>query len=175
MLFGDVNPAGRLPVTFYKDNEKLPPFDDYTMQGRTYRYFQGEPLYPFGHGLSYTKFEYSQLQVDHADTRPDGEVRVSLNVRNVGQRAGEEVVQLYLHPLDPRRQRAAKDLRGVERLVLQPGEHKQVSFTVRPDRDLTYYDVDRKDYAVDPGRYEVQIGASSADIRLQKAFSVSGR
>ena len=174
VLFGDVNPAGRLPVTFYKASEKLPAFEDYNMQGRTYRYFQGEPLYPFGHGLSYTRFEYSDLKLDRARVSPDQPVTATVRVRNVGSRAGDEVVQLYLRALEPKRPRPLKDLRGIERIHLAPGEEREVSFTFVPARDLTHYDVDRKTYAVDSGPYEAQIGASSADIRLKASFIVTG-
>lgn len=173
VLFGDVNPAGRLPVTFYKADEKLPAFDDYAMKGRTYRYFSGEPLFPFGHGLSYTRFAYSGLRLDRSGSGPKEQVRVSLKVKNTGQRAGEEVVQLYLHPLQPKRERASKDLRGFERLNLQPGEEREVSFTFTPEISLRHYDDERKAYAVDAGAYEVQLGASSADIRLKKRFEVT--
>ncbi|MDR6843208.1 beta-glucosidase [Pseudoxanthomonas sacheonensis] len=173
VLFGDTNPAGRLPVTFYKADEKLPAFDDYAMKGRSYRYFSGEPLFPFGHGLSYTSFAYSGLRLDRSDAGPKEQVRVSLKVKNTGQRAGEEVVQLYLHPLEPQRERALKDLRGFERLSLQPGEEREVSFTFTPEMALRHYDVERKTYAVDAGAYEVQLGASSADIRLKKRFKVT--
>jgi beta-glucosidase len=169
VLFGDFNPAGRLPVTFYRASEKLPAFDDYDMKGRTYRYFAGEPLYPFGHGLSYTRFEYSELKLDRTSTAPDQAVQASVQVRNSGGRAGDEVVQLYLRAVEPKQVRALKELRGVERIALKPGESKRVSFTVMPGEDLKYYDEVRKAYAVEPGRYEVQIGASSADIR-QKAM-----
>ncbi len=131
VLFGDVNPSGRLPVTFYKENEKLPAFDDYAMQGRTYRYFTGQPLYPFGHGLSYTTFEYSNLKLDRANVAPDGTIQASLTVKNVGSRAGEEVVQLYVAPKDSKQQWANKDLRGVKRVALKPGEVGNVSFTLK--------------------------------------------
>jgi beta-glucosidase len=172
-LFGLTNPAGRLPVTFYKDDEKLPPFDDYSMKGRTYRYFEGQPLYPFGHGLSYTRFEYSNLKLDSATVTASGTMRATVSVKNVGQRAGDEVVQLYLHPLDPTRPRAVKDLRGIGRITLKPAESRTVTFTIVPGRDLTIYDEMRKAYAVDPGRFELQIGASSADIRAKAVFRVS--
>jgi beta-glucosidase len=172
-LFGVTNPAGRLPVTFYKADEKLPPFDDYSMKGRTYRYFEGQPLYPFGYGLSYTRFEYSGLRLDSASVKAGGTIRATVSVKNVGQRAGDEVVQLYLHPIDPQRARALKELRGIERITLKPGESRSVTFTVVPSRDLTIYDEMGKAYAVDPGRFELQIGASSADIRAKAAFSVS--
>src|SRR5690606_10335291 len=129
-----------LPVTFYKADEKLPAFDDYAMAGRTYRYFEGEPLYPFGHGLSYTRFDYSGLELDDDEVGPASQVTVSLTVRNSGERAGDEVVQLYLRPIDPRRARALKDLRGFQRIHLQPGEAREVSFTFTPATDLRTYD-----------------------------------
>jgi beta-glucosidase len=172
VLFGAANPAGRLPVTFYKQTEVLPSFDDYSMKGRTYRYFTGTPLYAFGHGLSYTRFEYSDLRLDRTNAAPNDQVQASVSVKNVGARAGDEVVQLYLHPFEAKRPRAGKELRGIERLSLQPGETRRVSFTLTPSRDLKYYDTDRKAYAVDPGKYEVQVGASSADIRVSKSLVV---
>ncbi len=175
VIFGDTNPAGRLPVTFYRADEKLPAFEDYDMQGRTYRYFTGTPLYPFGHGLSYTKFEYSALKVDRAAITSGDSISVSVQVKNTGARAGDEVVQLYARAIDPKRTRAIKDLRGVERITLKPGESQTVTFQLRPDRDLTYYDTERDQYAVDPGKYEIQIGASSADIRRKVAIEVAAR
>jgi beta-glucosidase len=173
VLFGAANPGGRLPVTFYKAGEKLPAFDDYSMKNRTYRYFEGQPLYPFGHGLSYTKFAYTGLKLDKNSVAADGTVRATVTVKNVGKRAGDEIVQLYLKPLDPKRTRAHQDLRGIERLTLAPGESRQVSFQVKPDRDLTIYDDVKKAYAVDPGNFEVQIGASSADIRARATLTVN--
>ncbi len=173
VLFGDVNPAGRLPVTFYKADEKLPPFEDYAMKGRTYRYFEGKPLYPFGHGLSYTRFQYSGLKLDKRKVNAEGEVTVSVQVKNTGKRAGDEVVQLYVHPLDPQRERARQELRGVERITLQPGEKRRVTFTLKPARDFTHYDDEKNRYAVDAGRYEIQIGASSQDLRQRQILTVT--
>jgi beta-glucosidase len=175
VLFGDTNPAGRLPVTFYKADEKLPAFDDYAMKGRTYRYFDGEPLYAFGHGLSYTRFAYSDLKLDHRSTVTTQTVRATVKVRNSGDRAGDEVVQLYLRPRHPERERARKELRGFQRITLQPGEERTLTFAFTPQADLRYYDDQAKAYAVDPGDYEVQIGASSADIRLTQPFTVKSR
>jgi beta-glucosidase len=174
VLFGDANPAGRLPVTFYKESEQLPAFDDYNMRGRTYRYFEGEPLFAFGHGLSYTQFEYSGLTVDRERVASANDtVRVSFNVKNVGKRAGEEVPQLYVHAVAPRESRALKELRGIERFALKPGETRRVSFTLVPSRDFTHYDVQNKRYAVDDGSYEIQLGASSSDIRLKTTLTVN--
>ncbi len=174
VLFGDANPAGRLPVTFYKADEKLPPFDDYAMQGRTYRYFDGEPLYAFGHGLSYTSFDYSDLKLDRRKVAITKTVQATVKVRNSGDRTGDEVVQLYLRPSRPERERAGKELRGFQRITLQPGEERTLTFAFTPQTDLRHYDDQAKAYAVDPGTYEVQIGASSADIRLKRRFTVKG-
>src|SRR5262249_55197291 len=127
VLFGNSDPAGRLPVTFYKAAEKLPPFDDYSMRGRTYRYFEGEPLFPFGHGLSYTRFEYSGMRIERSRVRADDNVHVTLNVKNTGERQGDEVVQLYVREVSPPERRALKSLRGIERVSLKPGETRLVS------------------------------------------------
>jgi beta-glucosidase len=124
VLFGDYNPAGKLPVTFYKSEDQLPPFDDYNMKGRTYRYFEGEPLYPFGYGLSYTTFAYSNLRAPDA-ARAGSPVKVTVDVRNSGKRDGEEVVELYVkHP------GVVRELQGFERVALRAGEKKTVAFTV---------------------------------------------
>jgi beta-glucosidase len=171
-LFGVTNPAGRLPVTFYKAAEKLPPFEDYSMQGRTYRYFDGKPLYPFGYGLSYTRFDYSGLTFDRTSAGGDTTVRATVTVRNAGSRAGDEVVQMYVSPVSPTRSRALKELRGIERVTLQPGESRRVTFDIVPSRDLTVYDEGRRAYVVDPGRFEVQVGASSTDIRQRSSIEV---
>jgi beta-glucosidase len=172
VLFGDVNPAGRLPVTFYKASEPLPPFDDYSMKGRTYRYFEGEPLYPFGYGLSYTRFRYSGLSLDRKSLAHEGTLQATVRVRNVGTHAGDEVVQLYLKPPDSDYPHPRKQLRGFRRITLAPGEEQQVSFTLTPARDATRYDAQKKAYVVDPGRYELQLGASSEDIRQTADFTV---
>jgi beta-glucosidase len=173
VLFGGTSPAGRLPVTFYKAAEKLPPFDNYNMRGRTYRYFDGEPLFAFGYGLSYTQFQYSGLKIDRAHAGERDRVRVSVDVKNVGPRAGDEVVQLYVRELTPPERRAQKSLRGIERLSLQPGETRHATFTLVPKQDFTHYDVEHKRYAVNGGDYEVQLGASSSDIRLKSTVVVN--
>jgi beta-glucosidase len=168
VLFGNTNPSGRLPVTFYKGDEKLPEFDDYSMRNRTYRYFEGEALYPFGHGLSYTQFEYTGLKVD----RSGDNITATVNVKNVGKRAGEEVAQLYVRAVSPKGPRALKELRGIQKLALKPGESRQATFKLVTGKDLTHYDVDRKRYAVDAGAYELQVGASSADIRAKANVTI---
>ncbi|HSC67529.1 MAG TPA: glycoside hydrolase family 3 C-terminal domain-containing protein [Cellvibrio sp.] len=172
VLFGRVNPAGRLPVTFYKAEEKLPAFDDYSMRNRTYRYFTGEALYSFGHGLSYTNFKYSKLVVDQKTVAPDQPINLHLQVKNSGKFAGDEVVQLYLQPVDPLRPRALKELRAIQRVHLQKGEARELTFTLVPNKDLLIYDDQKKAYAVDAGRYEIQLGASSRDIRLRQVIDI---
>ena len=172
VLFGAVNPSGRLPVTFYKADEKLPDFEDYSMKNRTYRYFEGQPLYPFGHGLSYTRFTYSGLKLDKASLAADGSLKATVTVKNTGRRAGDEVVQMYLAPVDPKRPRALKELRGVARVSLQPGESRQITFDVQPARDLKIYDDVAKAYAVDAGKFELRVGASSTDIRAKAPFTI---
>ena len=140
------------------------------MRNRTYRYFEGEALYPFGYGLSYTQFEYTGLK-----TSLEGDsIVATLNEKNIGKRAGDEAVQLYVHQLSAPGPRAVKELRGIQKIALKPGESRAVTFKLVPGKDLTHYDTDRKRYAVDAGTYELQVGASSADIRAKASVTVSG-
>jgi len=126
-LFGDANPGGRLPVTFYRSIDQLPPFSDYRMAGRTYRYFKGEALYPFGHGLSYTQFGYANLSAP-ASARVGEDVTVSVDVTNLGKVAGDEVVQAYAsHPGAPG-SAPLRALAGFQRVSLKPGETRKVTF-----------------------------------------------
>ncbi|MGH8146071.1 MAG: glycoside hydrolase family 3 C-terminal domain-containing protein [Rhodanobacteraceae bacterium] len=172
MLFGHADPSGHLPVTFYKSVKQLPPFSDYAMKGRTYRFFDGKPLYPFGYGLSYTHFAYSDLHLDHTSVGPQGKLRITFEVKNTGKRAGDAVPQLYVHPVESKHMHIIKTLRGFQRISLKPGQERTVSFTIVPATDIRYYDVDKQAYAVEPGAYEVQVGTSSADIRLKRHFVV---
>ena len=172
VLFGDANPAGRLPVTFYESVAQLPPFADYNMEGRTYRYFRGAPVYPFGHGLSYTRFQYSGLRLSQPAAAAGDRVEAEVSVKNTGSRAGEEVVQLYVRGTAPDRLAAIRNLRGFERVRLAPGEQKRVRFTLVPERDFASYDEARKAYAVAPGAFEIEVGASSADLRLRGRVTV---
>ncbi len=174
VLFGDYNPAGRLPVTFYESVAELPPFADYAMEGRTYRYFRGKPLYPFGHGLSYTRFEYSGLSLSRARAGAVDRVEVALDVQNTGIRDGDEVVQLYVRDPLAKAPAAVRELRGFERIALKAGEQRRVRFTLVPERDLTHYDETRKALAATPGELEVEVGASSADLRLRGRLTVEG-
>jgi beta-glucosidase len=155
VLFGDVNPAGRLPVTFYRSTEQLPPFADYDMAGRTYRYFDGDPLFPFGYGLSYTTFAYGHLEVP-ASVPPGDEVTVSVVVGNAGPRAGEEVVQLYVTDVDASVPVPIRSLAGVQRVFLEPGEIRHVEFKVTP-RQLSVID-DAGNRIIEPGMFEISVG-----------------
>jgi beta-glucosidase len=142
------------------------------MKGRTYRYFEGEPLYPFGHGLSYTRFEYSDLALDRGEVAADGSIMATVSVRNTGQRAGHEVVQLYVRAVGPPVAMPLKELRGFERVALSAGEQKRVTFRLKPADAMARYDEGKKAFVVDPGEYEIQIGASSRDIRLTARLRV---
>ncbi|MGY1520323.1 glycoside hydrolase family 3 C-terminal domain-containing protein [Luteimonas sp. A482] len=156
VLAGHVNPAGRLPLTFYRSVDELPPFGDYDMRGRTYRYFEGTPVYPFGHGLSYTRFAYAPLQLVPAAGGASEGVRVSAQLRNAGERAGDEVAQLYLEfPELEGVPRIA--LRGFQRVTLAPGETRTLEFELDP-RDLSAVDVEG-DRQVMPGRYRIWVGS----------------
>lgn len=172
VLFGDHNPAGRLPVTFYRSLDDLPPFDDYAMEGRTYRYFRGQPLFPFGHGLSYTTFAYDNLRLHPCRVPAGGQVAVSVDVTNTGDRAGDEVVQLYIHHPNASVPRPVKELKGFARISLQPGQRQTVTFAL-DSRHLGYYDQSMR-YAVHPGTVVVQVGRSSEDLPLAARLEVVG-
>ena len=158
VILGDYNPAGRLPVTFYRATEDLPPFESYDMAGRTYRYFKGTPLYAFGHGLSYTKFTYANLRVTPA---AGGTLSVAVDVTNAGGRDGDEVVQFYGVPPAARENEA---LCGFSRIHLAPGETKTVTLAV-PVLALRRWSAAKNDYAIPTGEWTIRAGASSADIR----------
>ena len=172
MLFGDYNPAGRLVQTWPKSIDQLPPMMDYDIRhGRTYMYFKGEPLYPFGYGLSYTTFDYSNLKTSADSLSKDGTLIVSVDVRNSGKVAGEEVVQLYVKHIDSAVPRPAEELRGFKRIAIKPGERKTVELLL-PAKSLAYWDVDRHCLIVEPGKIELLVGRSSADICLKKTLTV---
>jgi beta-glucosidase len=178
VIFGDYNPAGRLPVTFYKSVEQLPPFENYHMEGRTYRFFKGEPLYPFGHGLSYTRFKYSDLKVSSAAEK----VTVTATVENAGTRAGGEVVQLYVTDEAASVRVPIRSLAGVERVNLKPGERRVIRFTIEARQLAVITDDGRT--VVEPGQFKVTIGgkqpgfAGTADASttgyVESKFSVTG-
>ncbi len=171
VLVGNYNPAGRLPVTFYRSMEDLPHFENYDMDGRTYRYFTGEPLYPFGHGLSYTAFRYANLQTSTATLHDGDSVAIRVDITNVGERAGDEVVQLYVAHPHSGVERPLKALRGFERITLTPGETRRVAFNIQA-ADLAYWDAETDEWVVEAGPVELQVGASSADIRQRTTIGV---
>jgi beta-glucosidase len=161
-IAGDFSPAGRLPVTVYRSVDDLPPFADYDMSHRSYRYFDGEVLYPFGHGLSYTTFEYSDARLSGKQVPATGRVEVTVDVTNTGKRDGDEVVQLYVSHPDfggaP-----VRSLAGFERIHLQSGETKTVAFTLE-DRALSLVDADGVRRIV-PGTVNLWIGGGQPDRR----------
>jgi beta-glucosidase len=163
VLFGDYNPAGRLPVTFYKSVEQLPPFESYAMEGRTYRFFKGQPLYPFGHGLSYTRFRYSGLNISAPRVSPTDKLTVSATVENVGRVEGDEVVQLYVTDVEASVRVPARSLAGVERVRLKPGEKRVVSFTVEP-RQLAVIRDDGRAF-VEPGEFLLSVGGKQPGFK----------
>ncbi len=172
VLFGDYNPAGRLPVTFYRDTTDLPAFNNYNMAGRTYRYFAGTPLYPFGHGLSYTHFAYSRLRTSAPSLRANRSVNVSVDVTNTGARGGDEVVQLYARHLGSSVTRASRDLRGFRRITLAPGQRRTVTFAL-PASSLAYWNEATHRWTVEADAIALEVGASSADIRVTKNLKVT--
>ncbi|MET0622856.1 MAG: glycoside hydrolase family 3 C-terminal domain-containing protein [Pyrinomonadaceae bacterium] len=162
VLFGDYNPAGRLPVTFYKSAAQLPPFDDYRMEGKTYRYFKGDPLYPFGHGLSYTRFEYRDLRVKKS-VKAGETIEVSAEVRNAGRLAGDEVAQLYVTDAAASAPVPLRALKGFERVHLRPGESRRVTFRLAP-RDLAFVDAAGKS-VLEPGEFRVSLGGKQPGFK----------
>ena len=173
VIFGDVNPAGHLPYTIYASEAQVPPQDEYDIsKGFTYMYVKGEPLYPFGHGLSYSTFNYSGLKASPGNISADQIISVTVDVKNTSRRAGDEVVQLYTRELNPSVTRPVRELRGFQRIALVAGETKTLTFTV-PAEKLAFYDKTKHAFVVEPGKYEIQIGASSADIRATAGVQVT--
>ena len=172
VIFGDYNPAGRLPVTFYKDIEQLPDFRDYNMNGRTYRYFEGDPLYPFGFGLSYTSFHYDNLDLSSDEVRIGEDVLISVEVENTGNIFGEEVVQLYLSNAFPKFIVPIRELKGFKRIKLDKNEKKVVTFTLHPhDYSAVNMEGNR---IVDPGEIMINIGGSQPGFRENNGNFVKG-
>ena len=176
VLFGDYNPGGKVSTTWYRRIEDLPDFHDYNIRnGRTYMYFQGDPLYAFGHGLSYTSFTYKNLQLSSKTLEPGGKITIAVEVTNSGGRAGDEIVQAYIHVNAGTVIRPIKQLVGFDRVYLQAGETRAVSFDLAyDDQALRYWDEDRYEFVVEPGTVDVMIGASSADIKLKAQIQLIG-
>ncbi|WP_223292330.1 glycoside hydrolase family 3 protein [Salipaludibacillus neizhouensis] len=175
VLFGDYNPAGRLSMTWYRSIEQLPDIKDYdVIKGkRTYQYFDGEVLYPFGHGLSYTDFKYSRVVLSKRNVKLGSEVTITVDVENSGAVAGEEVVQLYVKANKSRVKRPIKTLKGFNRIFLKAGESKRVEFTL-PISELEIWDVTRERYCVEKDTYTLMIGSSSANIIAEVDLNVEG-
>jgi beta-glucosidase len=166
VLFGDVNPGGRLPVTFYRSTTDLPPFDDYSMSNRTYRYFGGKPLFAFGHGLSYTTFGYAGAKLNAAAFRPNETVKLSFTLKNRGRRAGDEVAQVYFRHVKSALPQPKLALCAFKRIALAQGETTTVTMDIPVER-FRYWDSTQKRYVVEPGKYELLVAAASDDIRLR--------
>ena len=174
ILFGDVNPSGHLTVTFYRATTNLPAFTNYDMANRTYRYYEGKPLYAFGHGLSYTKFDFTSGKLDSKQIAPNGTVKVSFTVKNSGKVDGDEVAQVYFRHVKSAVPQAKLALCGFSRVSVKKGEKKQITIEVPADR-LRYWDADKKQYVVEAGEYEFMVGTASDDIRLKLPLTVASR
>ncbi len=163
LLFGDFNPSGRLPITFYKSVNDLPDFQSYVMEGRTYRYFKGEPLFTFGYGLSYTNFKYKNLQTP-TSIATDGDARVSVEVTNTGKQDGDEIVQLYISNTEATVPVPIRTLAGFKSVFLKAGETKKIEFTLTPQN----FSVIDKDYnrVVEPGTFKISVGGQQPDAKL---------
>jgi beta-glucosidase len=172
VLFGDYNPAGRLVQTWPSSLAQLPPMMDYDIRrGRTYMYFEGAPLYPFGYGLSYTSFAYSDLKTSAPSLPASGAIDVSVVVTNTGKRAGDEVVQLYVRHLDSAVPRPLKELKAFTRIHLRPNEKKTVTLSLPASR-LAYWDAEKDRWTVEKNRIELIVGGSSVDARLRRTTTV---
>ncbi|WP_308757376.1 xylan 1,4-beta-xylosidase [uncultured Bacteroides sp.] len=165
VLFGDYNPAGRLPVTFYRNMSQLPDFEDYNMTGRTYRYMTQQPLFPFGYGLSYTTFEYGKLVLANDRIKSGEPLKLTVNVTNSGQRGGEEVVQVYLKKQEDA-EGPVKTLRAFKRIYIPAGKSVDVEFSLN-DKELEWWDTQSNTMRVCAGKYDVMVGRSSQEQDLQ--------
>jgi beta-glucosidase len=172
-VFGDYNPGGRLVTTWPMSLEQLPPMMDYDIRrGRTYMYFKGKPLYPFGYGLSYASFEYSNLKTSSETRISDrGEITISVDVRNSGSRAGDEVVQMYVVHMGSKVERPTEELKSFKRIRLEAGKKTTVQLSLKTS-DLAYWSVAKGAWDVEADQVGVMIGSSSADIKLKKTVSV---
>lgn len=175
VLFGDYDPAGRLTVTWPRSLDQLPPIMDYNIRdGRTYMYFKDTPLYPFGYGLSYTHFKYSDMHVSSSTLREDGQVTVSAQVTNTGKRSGDEVVQMYVRHIGSKVQRPMEQLLGFQRVTVAAGETKDVEFHVAA-KSLAYWNQNDDKWEIEPDRVDLMLGASSTDIRARQTVRVLGQ
>lgn len=172
VIFGDFNPAGRTNQTWVKSIADLPPMMDYDIRnGRTYMYAKEKPLYPFGYGLSYTKFNYSGITLSSPTLSEGKEVKVSFNISNTGDRDGEEVAQLYVSFPQSKIVRPVRQLKGFKRIMIKKGESQTVELTLTAD-ELAYWDNDKDAYVMEPGTVNIMVGASSEDIRQTKKIQI---
>ena len=174
VLFGEVNPSGHLSMTFYRATADLPSFTDYSMTNRTYRYFSGKPLYAFGHGLSYTKFDFKSGKLASKKVPANGTAKVTLTVKNAGNLDGDEVAQVYFRHVHSAVPQPKLALCGFTRVHLKRGESSRVTVEV-PATRLRYWDTQNKQYVVEPGDYEILIGAASDDIRLTLPMTITAQ
>jgi beta-glucosidase len=172
ILFGDVNPSGHLPLTFYASTADLPDFTDYSMSNRTYRYFNGKPEFAFGHGLSYTKFKFASGKLESKSIPASGTAKVTFTVKNTGKRDGDEVAQVYFRHVGSSVPQPKLALCGFARVHLKRGESSEVTVEV-PVARLRYWDTQKKQYVVEPGDYEFFVGAASDDIRLTLPMTIT--
>jgi beta-glucosidase len=173
VLFGDVNPGGKLPETFYASTQQLPPLYDYDLinHPRTYMYFDQPVLFPFGYGLSYTQFAYSNLELDSDRIKKDGEIQVQFTVHNVGKTKGDEVAQVYVHQLNTPLNVPINQLKRFLRITLDPGQSQALAFKI-PASEFSFYSTKTNDFETEPGTWEIQVGSSSKDIRLKKTLAI---
>jgi beta-glucosidase len=165
LLFGDICPSGKLPLTFPKSLDQLPDFEDYSMEGRTYRYMTEEPLYPFGFGLSYSNFTYSHLSLDKLEVNAGESIKVSVNVQNTGIQSGAEVVQFYLSDLEASTIVPITKLVGFERVALAVGESRVIPFSLTAEK-MSYFNEQGK-LTLDPGEFRLEVGGCSPGERGQ--------
>jgi beta-glucosidase len=173
VLFGEVNPAGRLPVTFYRATTDLPEFANYEMANRTYRFFKGKPLFAFGHGLSYTQFQYDSAQLDRTQVNTNDTIHVKLELANTGARDGDEVVQVYFRHVKSALPQAQEALCGFQRVAVASKQTAHVDIQV-PVKEFRNWDTAKKRYVVEQGDYEILVGAASDDIRAKLPLHVTG-
>lgn len=175
VLFGDYSPSGKLNMTWFRSVEQLPELMDYDIiKGkRTYMYFDGKPLYPFGHGLSYAEVNYKNLNLSTKELQQDDTLNISVQVDNIGAVDGDEVVQLYVQALNSRVKRPIKQLKGFEKVSIAAGQSNTIEFAL-PVTELAFWDVTREQYCVENGEYAILIGRSSADIKLSSVVTVKG-
>jgi beta-glucosidase len=183
ILFGDINPSGKLPATFERDWSDNPSFENYHDEDGDKRVFYKEglfmgyryydksgvkPLFPFGFGLSYTTFQYENMRVEKG---AEGMVNVKLDVTNTGERAGNEIIQAYVHDVESSLPRPVKELKAFAKVFLKPGETGEVTMELNRDAFM-YYNPAKKQWVLEPGRFDILVGASSQDIRLEDGINL---